>query len=481
MLSNKNKINLIIVVLLLITIASIISKNNKENFTDVELIKYKSGMKGNMGEVGPIGESGAQGETGISYEINESNLKLKNAIVLGKNDLVYIGPDSKNHYSQLKLSKSIKRGGAKLKINLTDNENVNYLHCETKNQTDLYISKDKFYLNGDLELTGNINIRNNNNIKRLPLDTIPTGTIFPFYFKNASPELLIHGYYLIKNDTNTIRIDNTNNSLINSSQSTDENDQKCYIIYIKDNIFSLKFGTKYLQCHKDSDELTFTSDSTSEETHMYLIYNRISQKYKIQTIANQSGYYLNYSATQRKYIFSNESTEFSIESTIPYGWKLCNGVSFSYNKNGKPVTVNVPNLNNRYIVNYDYRNYSFGTTGGNDEVVLSTNNIPEHTHTMDNSVTHTHPATIYNGGSHNHGVKKTNMLEIQPNAILVNNGASVSNGNYDAFFGSDGIHSHEMTIQESGLHNHTIGGYGSSNPSLKITPNHMKLVYIIKT
>ena len=150
MISNKQKVN-IFIVLLIIVICSLllVNKKQKENFTDISKLNYLQGSSGNFGPKGNRGNQGQEGPGGQSFEINENNLYLKNKLTLGTKELVYVTKSDTGDYSQLKLSKKIKKNGSKLKMSKNDFDDESmYIHCETNNKTDFYINNKKMYING---------------------------------------------------------------------------------------------------------------------------------------------------------------------------------------------------------------------------------------------------------------------------------------------------------------------------------------------
>lgn len=97
---------------------------------------------------------------------------------------------------------------------------------------------------------------------------------------------------------------------------------------------------------------------------------------------------------------------------IPTGWALCNGASLSISQNvalysligityggdGK-TTFNLPNLCGRVIMGYDTNSgKKLGYTGGSPNVTLTPNNIPEHTHAFNGTITKA-PCTITSDNS----------------------------------------------------------------------------------
>jgi hypothetical protein len=91
------------------------------------------------------------------------------------------------------------------------------------------------------------------------------------------------------------------------------------------------------------------------------------------------------------------------KDNIPEGWSLCD------NSNG------TPDLRDRFIVGAGSNNYPSGDKGGNDSVTLTVNQLPSHSHSV-NDPGHTHTLVVlnkdrggyYDGGSwDNFDVTKT--------------------------------------------------------------------------
>ena len=69
-------------------------------------------------------------------------------------------------------------------------------------------------------------------------------------------------------------------------------------------------------------------------------------------------------------------------TTLPVGWVLCDG------NNDRP------DLSNRFIVGHG-KKYKIGDTGGQNEVVLTTAQMPRHSHSMGTSGNHSHSAFVW--------------------------------------------------------------------------------------
>ncbi|MCX6180639.1 MAG: tail fiber protein [Bacteroidetes bacterium] len=95
---------------------------------------------------------------------------------------------------------------------------------------------------------------------------------------------------------------------------------------------------------------------------------------------------------------------------VPQGWLACNGATLQVSANtalysvignnfgGTPgVTFNLPNLNGEIIVGAGTlpggSNYSFASTGGNENIALHQTSMPNHAHTMYGGITPTTPDT----------------------------------------------------------------------------------------
>ena len=86
-------------------------------------------------------------------------------------------------------------------------------------------------------------------------------------------------------------------------------------------------------------------------------------------------------------------------TVIPNGWALCNGQT----ANGM-VT---PNLSGRFVIGVGTTEYPFNDRNGNKSYIMTTANIPKHTHTFPNksspSGSHTHSLSFANNRSDSGG------------------------------------------------------------------------------
>lgn len=134
---------------------------------------------------------------------------------------------------------------------------------------------------------------------------------------------------------------------------------------------------------------------------------------------------------------------------IPEGWSLCDG------KN------NTPDLRNRFIVGAG-EEYSVGGVGGSKEVVLTSNEIPSHSHGAGTL------STNY-AGSHSHTVDVRDMVYNADRGI--------------SGYVQLGATSYEVSTNYAGSHSHTLSGStGSvgSGASHENRPPYFALAYIMK-
>lgn len=135
-------------------------------------------------------------------------------------------------------------------------------------------------------------------------------------------------------------------------------------------------------------------------------------------------------------------------SEIPEGWAICDG------SNG------TPNLIGRFIKS----DSSSGQTGGANEVTLTIDNLPSHTHTVQSG-----PITTSTNGSHSHTYTQPVMGQ-SDNA----NDRSVVESTTSGTTSSAGEHSH--TVDVSGI---TLSSVGNNIP-VKIEPLYYSLIFIMK-
>ena len=149
-------------------------------------------------------------------------------------------------------------------------------------------------------------------------------------------------------------------------------------------------------------------------------------------------------------------------NAVPTGWALCNG------QNG------TPDLRDRFIVGAG-SSYGVGNLGGNDNVTLTENNLPQHTHTTSSSGAHTHFVAANDG---NTGKSYPNTSVTSSNYVSSNawDGASESY----VFDGTSGVASIGLT-NSAGAHTHTLSTFGATTPNaVDIRPKYLALAYIMK-
>ena len=128
-------------------------------------------------------------------------------------------------------------------------------------------------------------------------------------------------------------------------------------------------------------------------------------------------------------------------SAIPSGWVLCDGL------NG------TPNLLDRFIVGAG-GNYAVGDTGGEENVTLSSSQIPSHRHSSGTLSTssdgdHSHSGSSASAGSHSH-TKGT---------LEIGSAGSHTHGSGTYSTSSAGSHSHgsgTLSTNTTGSHTHTV-------------------------
>lgn len=133
--------------------------------------------------------------------------------------------------------------------------------------------------------------------------------------------------------------------------------------------------------------------------------------------------------------------------SIPTGWALCNG------SNG------TPDLRDRFIVGAG-SSYGVTATGGQNNVTLTTNELPAHSHSMNSAGSHTHTVTGQWGGD-NGDHSNTATL-----------GAGDKGPTETGF-------NFSHTSSSSGAHTHTINNAGSGLP-FDNRPPYYALAYIMK-
>lgn len=138
-------------------------------------------------------------------------------------------------------------------------------------------------------------------------------------------------------------------------------------------------------------------------------------------------------------------------SDVPDGWYLCDG------------TNGTPDLRDRFVVGAGNA-YTPGATGGNAQVTLTVDQLPEHNHSAGTLATES-------GGSHTHTYYRASAKTANQGMSggTNQNVASISSASEST--GSDGIHTHAI--------NGETGSVGSGQ-AVSILPPYYALCYIIK-
>lgn len=177
-------------------------------------------------------------------------------------------------------------------------------------------------------------------------------------------------------------------------------------------------------------------------------------------------------------------------STAPQGWLLCNGsevnkttysrlFSVIGNNYGSPVNSNnfvLPNLEQRIPVGKS-SSTTLGTTGGSDNITLSTSQLPSHNHsgTTDNSGNHSHSVNDP-GHAHSQWSRQDDYNEWggSPPSFTDDSGSAVTWYNINS--STTGI-----SLNSDGTHNHTFTtGNTGSGSSIDIRNKFIILNYIIR-
>ena len=166
-------------------------------------------------------------------------------------------------------------------------------------------------------------------------------------------------------------------------------------------------------------------------------------------------------------------------SDIPESWALCDG------NNG------TPDLRDRFIVGAG-SSYEVGDTGGTDNVTLTENQIPQHTHgsgTLSTNSTGTHrhgsgSLSTSSAGNHRHKVS-----EVPDTGVVAKEGDGSYNSQAktktDIYTEYAGDHTHSISGYTSyaGSHSHTVSGDTSSaggGEAHENRPPYYALAYIMK-
>ena len=113
---------------------------------------------------------------------------------------------------------------------------------------------------------------------------------------------------------------------------------------------------------------------------------------------------------------------------------------------------------------------SVGATGGIDDLTLTEDYIPEHSHSSGSLSTnstgsHSHSASTGSSGSHSHTYTRYSS---QGN-VAAGSGEPANRGGSTESTNTTGSHSHSVSVSSAGSHSHTISGdtgnYGTASPT----------------
>jgi microcystin-dependent protein len=168
---------------------------------------------------------------------------------------------------------------------------------------------------------------------------------------------------------------------------------------------------------------------------------------------------------------------------------------------GSPVNSNnfiLPDLTLKFPLG---KNNNLGTSGGNETITLTTNQLPSHTHNgvTDTSGVHNHTGITSDNGLHNHSINDPGHVHSQttinddfnnsgsnpPGFSADSAGSRIWNNINSSITGitiiNNGEHSHNLNINSSDSHTHTFttNSRGSAS-SINIMNPYLALNYIIR-
>lgn len=156
---------------------------------------------------------------------------------------------------------------------------------------------------------------------------------------------------------------------------------------------------------------------------------------------------------------------------IPTGWYLCDG------------SLGTPNLADRFIMG-SVNNLDINTTGGSNQITLTSNQLPSHNHTgntnPDGDHAHNFSGTTDNDGAHEHsfwagngnrggGFDKGEQDDERNYHHPNNSNVSRHRHNFSGVTNSNGVHAHPFTTDNTGI-----------GEAIDIRPSYYKLAYIRK-
>lgn len=193
--------------------------------------------------------------------------------------------------------------------------------------------------------------------------------------------------------------------------------------------------------------------------------------------------------------------------TVPSGWLLCDGnainrdvysrlfsvISTLYGSGDGSTTFNLPNLQERLPVGKS-TSTNLGSLGGNDRITLTTDQMPQHSHTgttLSNG-SHTHTGNTTQNGSHIHTSNATGGLA-QP-GLAFSNGQNTTTGldsdglnelnlknTVGLTINENGNHLHSLNVTVNGSHTHTFTtDVTGNNESIDIRNKYIVINYIIR-
>jgi microcystin-dependent protein len=155
---------------------------------------------------------------------------------------------------------------------------------------------------------------------------------------------------------------------------------------------------------------------------------------------------------------------------IPQGWQLCDG------------TNGTPDLTDRFIVGAGAA-YNVGDLGGANEIALTENQMPSHSHsgTTSNSGIHKHTGNTLASGQHSHNFR----LRVDLNGVGNGEAMSDSPENDEGYqnYSTDpaGSHTHVLDMNDAGSHNHTFAtDVKGANAPHENRPPYCALAYIMR-
>lgn len=199
---------------------------------------------------------------------------------------------------------------------------------------------------------------------------------------------------------------------------------------------------------------------------------------------------------------------------VPEGWLFCDGsevskVTYSslfsvignnYGIPTNPSNFVLPNLTQKFPLGKSGSN-NLGDFSGNSTIILTTNQLPSHSHTgtTNSDGLHSHTGTTSSNGLHTHSINDPGHTHTQTtiNDDFNNSGSNppgfsadsagsrtwsnINTGFTGITLNSDGSHTHTLDISSSGSHTHTFTTNSTgSGSSINIMNPYLVLNYIIK-